>query len=109
MLTILQRCWFLAYTHYTTKRSHTPFEKVMLNIGGNEMKMYEEIMERIEAKRKEIQKDFDKFDVEFAETNARIDVDLKRLDQTIQNLESKREARQTMSIQDYFKSETSIH
>ena len=39
MLTMLKRCWFLAYTHYTTKRLHTPFEdsQVMLYQaeGGN--------------------------------------------------------------------------
>ncbi len=73
------------------------------------MNMYEEMAARIEAKRKELQKDIDKFNIEFAETNARIDADLKRLDQTIQNLESKREARQEITIQDYFKSKTSLY
>ncbi len=35
---MLKRCWFLAYPTYTTKRLHTPFEKVMLNTGGIKMK-----------------------------------------------------------------------
>ncbi len=35
---MLKRCWFLAYPTYTTKRLHTPFEKVMLNTGGSKMK-----------------------------------------------------------------------
>ena len=104
-----KRCWFLAYLTYTTKRLHTPFEKVMLNTGGIKMNMYEEMAAIIEAKRKELQKDIDKFNIEFAETNARIDAFIENLDEVIQNLESKREARQEMTIQDYFKSKTSMY